>query len=537
MSPDGQYVAISANGGDLSPGVFLADLRLGKLFQLRKNPDADMGSVDWQPDGHFFIVAVGGTAVAHESMTVFNAASRQYLGVFEGYHYKWGADGIVYDWYQRELGRAGEVVRYGLSQFVLATGVDQPILNLNDWQDCVGIRWSDNQVIALRIDHESVLQGKEGAGYEPAPATWEEFVSVDMNGGILRTWVPYKFSGTVDTDVLRIRSAPSLDASTVGTLKQGVKVWVKARSDARDTIDGYSSYWYKIETPDGKTGWCFGHYIRMKMWPYDISRGTFNLGFDGRFVDGTPEEVRAAIQSWRADGRDIKEYRNESGVTVLMMAAWNNPNPGSILELLKAGAKVDDQADHGLTPLTFAASYNQNPAVVSALLEAGAKIDGETLYLASNINPNPEVILTLVKAGADVNYHDKGNGMTPLMAAGSNKNPEITSVLLKAGAQVENRDQAGETPLMRAAWSGGPQVVSILLKVGAKVNDVSSGGFTPLMYAAEFNGNPEVVSLLLKAGADGRLRSNEGQTAFECAQRNASLKDTKQYEDLRKAQY
>jgi hypothetical protein len=307
-----------------------------------------------------------------------------------------------------------------------------------------------------------------------AVVNWEEVVTANMDGHVLSIAIPYNFLGIVDTDTLRVRSAPQLTASVTGVLKDGTNVSIESRSTFQEIIDGFGSYWYKIKTPDGQTGWCFGHYIKVPQWPYDADKQILIISFDGRFEDGTPEEMLAAIHDWLDSARDI-ELRNQFGLSVLMIAAWHNTHPESVSELLKVGAKVDDQDDYGKTPLMYAAESNPNSEIISALLKAGAKIDDR----------------------------DKKGGTALMYAAQSNQNSGIISVLLKAGAKIDDKDKNGETALMCAAM---------------------------------YNKNPEVVSSLLKAGADKSLVSSEGKNAFQYAQNNQSLKGTKQFKDLENAQ-
>lgn len=52
------------------------------------------------------------------------------------------------------------------------------------------------------------------------------------------------------------------------------------------------------------------------------------------------------------------------------------------------------------------------------------------------------------------------------------------------------------------------------------------------------NQNPEVIiRVLLEAGADGKVKDNEGLTAFDYAQGNEHIKGTEVYWLLNEAQY
>ena len=85
--------------------------------------------------------------------------------------------------------------------------------------------------------------------------------------------------------------------------------------------------------------------------------------------------------------------------------------------------------------------------------------------------------------------------------------------------------------------NGTPEEVQKAIDAGANVNDRTSDGTTTLMYAAYFNQNPEVVTILLKSGADGKLKDNEGKTAFYYAKDNENIKGTAAYWELNDAQY
>ena len=52
---------------------------------------------------------------------------------------------------------------------------------------------------------------------------------------------------------LRLRSAPNFSASTITSYYTGTQV----------QILGSSGGWYKVQTPDGRTGYMYGNYLRM----------------------------------------------------------------------------------------------------------------------------------------------------------------------------------------------------------------------------------------------------------------------------------
>src|SRR5205085_5374358 len=57
---------------------------------------------------------------------------------------------------------------------------------------------------------------------------------------------------------MRVRTAPQVTADEVQRLKLGTVVQAIARSATQDTIGGKTGYWYRVDLPNGETGWLFG---------------------------------------------------------------------------------------------------------------------------------------------------------------------------------------------------------------------------------------------------------------------------------------
>jgi Bacterial SH3 domain len=57
---------------------------------------------------------------------------------------------------------------------------------------------------------------------------------------------------------MRARKAPQATAEEVLRLKLGTVVDAIARSTNQDTIGGKTDYWYRVNLPNGQTGWLFG---------------------------------------------------------------------------------------------------------------------------------------------------------------------------------------------------------------------------------------------------------------------------------------
>ena len=57
---------------------------------------------------------------------------------------------------------------------------------------------------------------------------------------------------------MRVRRAPQVTAEEVTRLKLGTVVNAIARSINQETIAGKTDYWYRVNLPNGETGWLFG---------------------------------------------------------------------------------------------------------------------------------------------------------------------------------------------------------------------------------------------------------------------------------------
>lgn len=61
---------------------------------------------------------------------------------------------------------------------------------------------------------------------------------------------------------MRMRKAPQVSAEEVTRLKLGTVVNAIARSNNQDTISSKTDYWYRVNLPNGQSGWLFGGLLR-----------------------------------------------------------------------------------------------------------------------------------------------------------------------------------------------------------------------------------------------------------------------------------
>jgi uncharacterized protein YgiM (DUF1202 family) len=69
-------------------------------------------------------------------------------------------------------------------------------------------------------------------------------------------------NASINGDGLRIREKPSTTGTVVGSLNKGTRVQVLAHTDATDSIDGFTGYWYYISYKNVR-GYVFGKYIKI----------------------------------------------------------------------------------------------------------------------------------------------------------------------------------------------------------------------------------------------------------------------------------
>jgi ankyrin repeat protein len=221
----------------------------------------------------------------------------------------------------------------------------------------------------------------------------------------------------------------------------------------------------------------------------------------------------------------------------ILEAAFQRPKVPLELEtlapILKKGIDLDKPVCAEYTPAMVAAQKNA-PEILTLLAEQGATLnlqskDTKTTALHEALwNQSIHAATHLLdQDGINVNLQNRG-GMTPLMVL--LENPKIrdkdSTKLLKAmllrDVDPNLNDLDGRTALARAAESGNRKAVARLLQhIPADqldINEADNQGKTPLILAVE-KGHPFIAQLLLERGADPNLACNEGNTAYDYAQK------------------
>ncbi|HWT01808.1 MAG TPA: ankyrin repeat domain-containing protein [Pyrinomonadaceae bacterium] len=130
----------------------------------------------------------------------------------------------------------------------------------------------------------------------------------------------------------------------------------------------------------------------------------------------------------------------------------------------------------------------------------------------------------LLKRGADANARDAEHDETPLMLAARFADAGLVRLLLDAGAEVDARDDKARTALFYAPVPS--DVFEALRIAGADVDARDGEGNTVLMRKVYESASLVCVDELLRLGVDPSAENEDGETAFEIAERLGLVKLT-----------
>jgi ankyrin repeat protein len=125
----------------------------------------------------------------------------------------------------------------------------------------------------------------------------------------------------------------------------------------------------------------------------------------------------------------------------------------------------------------------------------------------------------LLSAGADPNVcasEHRHNRLSPLHIAAENSMDEAVEILLQLGASVDARTLTGTTPFYRAARGGSVRILALLHDHGSDIDARTWDDWTAIIEAT-CSSHDAVVEKLLDWGADTTIRTNQGDTAYDFA--------------------
>ncbi len=211
----------------------------------------------------------------------------------------------------------------------------------------------------------------------------------------------------------------------------------------------------------------------------------------------------------------------------LVADATERGDAGTVRELLRGGADVNEAQGDGMTALHWAAERGDQQ-LAEVLIYAGANVHAGTrigdytpLHMASR-NGHADIVKTLLAARADPNATTTNSGVTPLHLASASRSPETVRALLDGGADVNATEGAwSQTPLIFAAAENRLENVRLLLDAGADVAVTTRAVDVVERELADQAANKRITALLAdfknKAGGDaGWLpQPNEVQGAID----------------------
>lgn len=103
-------------------------------------------------------------------------------------------------------------------------------------------------------------------------------------------------NATITGDALRIREKPSTDGAVVGTLNKSTRVEALAHTDATDSIDGFTGYWYYI-VYKGAYGYVFGKYVKVDIGTSVPSESDYRSGVPA-VPAGGPAALADILGDW-----------------------------------------------------------------------------------------------------------------------------------------------------------------------------------------------------------------------------------------------
>jgi ankyrin repeat protein len=217
------------------------------------------------------------------------------------------------------------------------------------------------------------------------------------------------------------------------------------------------------------------------------------------------------------------------GDTSLLMIVM--PELEKVRLLLDRGADINRPAASGFTPLLVAMNHRHADAVGALLIERGALVQpaspkpahGATPLIYAVWNGNQETVARLLAHGASLTAKAQLGGIlaiSPMELAVLVHDVDGVKALAQAGANVNEVDDTGISLLTGAVMTNDLPMARALIALGAKVDLVDEHGMTSLMHAASVDfGDTGMVEVLIRAGGNAAVKSKDGLTALDIAQK------------------
>lgn len=192
-------------------------------------------------------------------------------------------------------------------------------------------------------------------------------------------------------------------------------------------------------------------------------------------------------------GANVNAFRDRSGMTALMVAAYCGDYNIVQALLLVPGININAADKHGITALMWA--VGRNSSMVPLLLA------DEHWLLPLLRGPGHSKVIKALLSEPDIRVNNADErGRTALLWATCDGQLVMIQPLIDAGADVNAQDEQGNTALLLAVERGRIKIVRILIDAGCDINHVNKSGDTASLLADK-NGRLNVVKTLFNAGA------------------------------------
>lgn len=237
---------------------------------------------------------------------------------------------------------------------------------------------------------------------------------------------------------------------------------------------------------------------------------------------------------------------DESGKNVLHSIVRKKDQTEVVAYFLKKGVDVNTMDKDGNTPFMLAAGAD-NFEVVELMLPAAnlKKVNaqnkkGETALMMAVERGNANTVDVLLKSGADANLKDKEGNTAAYYFIASYRTPggrfrgnpedlvkafnQKRDALKNAGLDFSAAQSGGKNIYHLAAAKNDLALYQSIADLGANINAIDKDGNTALQTAAMVATDDKVLKYLIANGADKSAETAFGETPYDLAMQNESLK-------------
>jgi ankyrin repeat protein len=224
---------------------------------------------------------------------------------------------------------------------------------------------------------------------------------------------------------------------------------------------------------------------------------------------------------------EINFAREETGDSLLHIAAYFNKTSEIIKHLLSLGADPNKKNINGSLPLHYAIQQGNNLVAFELINNVKSNLNlvdslGRTPLALAIIQKNETATLNILKSKQKINLNVKdNNGYDIVILSILSKVVKLFEEVIKYGGNVDTTDNDGNTPLMISVINKDVPMIKSICSHKLKINAMNKLNDTALHYSVS-NGDDfiDITNLILKHGktltkktdVDINIRGNNGMT-------------------------